>query len=389
MKKQDNCLQIDVGRPTWADIDLTALLHNLDQVSKLLYPSQRVMAVVKADAYGHGAVPVTRALVGAGVIDFAVATLEEAQSLRRAGIDQNILVLGGCFPGQEEALLQDSLMVALLDLETAERLNKVAVRNRQPISVHLKIDTGMGRVGFTPEQIGVALPRLKEMSGLIIQGLMSHFACADEQQSPASSAQQRLFADMVDLVRVGGINPVDLHLSNSAGISARYCSGCTLVRPGIMLYGGLPGDDYASVLDLQPVMHLRARIAQLRELPPGSGISYGHRYRADRTIKMAVLPIGYADGYNRLLSNVGRGIVRGRMVPVIGRVCMDWTMLDVSAVPGVDVGDTVTLLGSSEGLTITGDELAAQLDTISYEIFCRIGPRVPRRYLNGPEIGCQ
>ena len=381
MSKQDHILPNDIDRPTWADIDLNALLHNLGEVRKLLYPSQRIMAVVKADAYGHGAVPVTKELVRAGVVDFAVATLAEALTLRRAGIDENILILGGCFPGQEEVLLRESLMVALLDLATAERLNDVAVRNRQSIRVHLKVDTGMGRVGFTPEQLRIALPRLKTMPGLIIQGLMSHFACADEQQSDVSAAQQRLFADMIDLVRAGGINPVDIHLSNSAGISARYCSGCTLVRPGIMLYGGLPGDDYASVLDLQPLLHLRTRIAQLRELPAGSGISYGHRFRAERPIRMAVLPIGYADGYNRLLSNVGRAIVLGRMVPVIGRVCMDWTMVDVSSVPDVDVGDPVTLLGSSEGLVITADEMASQLETISYEVFCRISARVPRRYL--------
>ncbi|MFO7766933.1 MAG: alanine racemase [Pelovirga sp.] len=389
MEERDNCLQIDVGRPTWADIDLGALKHNLDQVRSLLHPSQRVMAVVKADAYGHGAVPVTRSLVRAGVVDFAVATLEEGQALRQAGVDQHILVLGGCFPGQEEALLRDSLMVALFDLETAERLNRAAVGKRQLISVHLKIDTGMGRVGFSPDQLRAALPRLKEMPGLIIRGVMSHFACADDRQSPVSAAQQRLFAELVDLVRSSGINPVDFHLSNSAGISAHYCPECTLVRPGIMLYGGLPGEDYASMLDLLPVMHLRTRIALLRELPAGSGISYGHCYRADRTIKMAVLPIGYADGFNRLLSNIGRGIVRGRMAPVIGRVCMDWTMLDVSSVTGVAVGDPVTLLGSSRGMTITGDEVAAQLDTISYEVYCRIGPRVPRRYHDVPESGCQ
>lgn len=370
-----------VGRPTWADIDLAALLHNLGQVNALLHPKQRVMAVVKADAYGHGAVPVCRTLVRAGIIDFAVATLEEAQALRRAGVDTNLLVLGGCFPGQEEGFIRDVLMPALLDLETAERLNRVAVRRRQQISVHLKVDSGMGRVGFTPAQLQLALPRLKEMPGLVIQGLMSHFACADEPCSEVSTEQQHVFYDMIDLVRTSGINPVEFHLSNSAGISGRYCSECTLVRPGIMLYGGLPGDYFATTLDLRPVMHLRSCIAQLRELPAGSGISYGHQYRAERPIRVAVLPIGYADGYNRLLSNVGHGIVRGCRVPVVGRVCMDWIMLDVSTVADVAIGDPVTLLGSAHGVTISGDAMAAQLDTISYEVFCRIGARVPRRYL--------
>jgi len=359
-KRQDPSVS-QIGRPTWADIDLGALHHNLGQANDLLHPGQRVMAVVKADAYGHGAVPVSRALARAGIIDFAVATLEEAQALRRAGIDANLLVLGGCFPGQEEGFIRDGLMPALLDLETAERLNKVAVLRRQQIRVHLKIDSGMGRVGFTPEQLQVALPRLKSMPGLVIQGLMSHFACADERASAVSAAQLKVFSDMMALVRSNGINPVEFHLSNSAGIAGHYCPECTLVRPGIMLYGGLPGDDFAPQLDLRPVMHLRSCIAQLRELPAGSGISYGHHYRAKGPIRVAVLPIGYADGYNRLLSNVGQGILRGCLVPVIGRVCMDWIMLDVSAVADAAIGDPVTLLGSSQGLTISGDAMAAQL----------------------------
>jgi alanine racemase len=240
----------------------------------------------------------------------------------------------------------------------------------------------MGRVGFTPAQLHAALPRLKQMPGLVIQGLMSHFACADEPGSAVSATQQQIFHDMIALVHANGINPVELHLSNSAGIAARFCPKGTLVRPGIMLYGGLPGEDYAAGLDLRPVLHLRSCIAQLRELPAGSGISYGHHYRADRPIRVAVLPVGYADGYNRLLSNVGQGIVHGCRVPVVGRVCMDWTMLDVSSIPGVAIGDPVTLLGSSQGVTISGDAMAAQLDTISYEVFCRIGARVPRRYLS-------
>ena len=382
MAELEDLLLDQPGRPTWIDIDLTALLHNLGQVYQFLHPPQRVMAVVKADAYGHGAVPVSRALRDAGIIDFAVATMEEAQTLRQAGIDGNLLVFGGCFPGQEEVFVREALMPALLDLDTAERLNAVAVRQRQQISVHLKVDTGMGRVGFTPEQLRFALPRLKGMPGLVIHGLMSHLACADEPSSDVSRSQQQVFREMIDLVRASGINPVELHLSNSAGIAARYCPECTLVRPGIMLYGGLPGDAFASALELHPVMHLRTRIAQLRKLPAGSGISYGHSFRAGRPIKVAVLPVGYADGYNRLLSNVGQAIVRGSLVPVVGRVCMDWIMVDVSAVADVAIGDVVTLLGSAQGVTISGDAMAAQLDTISYEVFCRIGARVPRRYLS-------
>jgi len=182
------------------------------------------------------------------------------------------------------------------------------------------------------------------------------------------------------MVREAGIQPREIHLNNSAGLSGWDCPECTLSRPGIMLYGGLPGPDFS--MDLQPVMHLRSCIAQLRKLPAGSGISYGHRYHAHADMLVAVLPIGYADGYNRLFSNCGQGILHGQKVPVVGRVCMDWIMVDVSHVSGVAVGDCVTLLGSEGGLSITGDEWAEQLDTISYEVFCRIGNRVPRRYLS-------
>ncbi len=369
------------SRPTWAEINLLALRHNLQQALKSCSVTQRVLAVVKADAYGHGATPVTQALQSFGICDFAVATLEEALELRSAGITDNLLVLGSCFPGQEGAFLQYDVMPTLLDVDTALRLNAEAVSQKRQLKVHLKVDSGMGRVGFLPEQLREFLSQLSQLDGLTIEGFMSHLACADELNSTVTVDQQGQFRMMLQMVREAGIEPREIHLNNSAGLSGWECPECTMSRPGIMLYGGLPGFDFSSKLDLQPVMHLRSCIAQLRQLPAGSGISYGHCYHAHDDMKVAVLPIGYADGYNRLLSNCGQGILHGEKVPVIGRVCMDWIMLDVSHVSDVAVGDCVTLLGSADGLSITGDELAEQLDTISYEVFCRIGSRVPRRYL--------
>lgn len=369
------------SRPTWAEIDLSALRHNLQQAMGLCAATERVLAVVKADAYGHGAVPVTCALQSFGVHDFAVATLEEALELRGAGIVDNLLVLGSCYPGQEGAFLQHNLMPTLLDLETAFRLHAEAVRQHRQLKVHLKVDSGMGRVGFLPQQLQEALPRLCQLDGLTIEGFMSHLACADELNSKVTADQQRQFRMMLQMVHEAGIKPREIHLNNSAGLSARNCPECTLSRPGIMLYGGLPGPDFSAKLDLLPVMHLRSCIAQLRHLPVGSGISYGHCYHARNDLLVAVLPIGYADGYNRLFSNCGQGILRGQRIPVVGRVCMDWTMFDVSTVPDVAAGEEVTLLGSADGLSLTGDHLATQLGTISYEVFCRISHRVPRRYL--------
>lgn len=368
-------------RPTWAEIDLSALHHNYQQALKCCPDNQRLLAVVKADAYGHGAVPVAQAFQSWGVCDFAVATLEEAVELRQAGIDDRLLVLGSCFLGQEDTFLEYNLMPTLLDIETARRLSKAATKHGQSMKVHLKVDSGMGRVGFLPEQLGEFLAELSHLGGIEIEGFMSHLACADELDSPVTSRQQKQFRTMLSMVREAGIEPRDIHLNNSAGLSGWDCPECTLARSGIMLYGGLPGSGFSDKLDLLPVMHLRSRIAQLRRPPAGSGISYGHCYHAHENMQVAVLPIGYADGYNRLLSNCGQGILHGQKVPVVGRVCMDWIMLDVSTVADVKVGDCVTLLGSAGGMSIIGDDWAELLNTISYEVFCRIGSRVPRRYL--------
>ncbi|WP_303720590.1 alanine racemase [Malonomonas rubra] len=368
-------------RPTWADIDLNALLHNLRQAEKFCQPHQRTLTVVKADAYGHGAVPVANCFQRAGVRDFAVATLEEALQLRDAGIDEALLVLGGCFPGQEAAFIENKLMPALLDPQTALRLSAAAEQSGCRLPVHLKIDSGMGRVGFLPAQLREFLPQLLQLNGLKISGLMSHLACADDLDSGVTLQQLERFRSVLQMLREAGIVPDDIHISNSAGLSGWEVPEATLVRPGIMLYGGLPGPEFADKLDLRPVMHLRSSIAQLRTLPAGSGVSYGHKFHTARESRIAILPIGYADGYNRLFSNCGQGALHGRKIPLIGRVCMDWIMFDVTDLPQTRVGDCVTLLGSADGITITGDEWAEQLDTISYEVFCRISPRVPRRYL--------
>jgi alanine racemase len=367
-------------RPTWVDIDLDALVFNYRQALQFCPTGQRLLAVVKADAYGHGAVPVSTALAAQGVSDFAVATLEEALELRGNGIEGNLLVLGGCHPGQELAFSEEHLTPALLDIDMARRLNFQALRSGQRQQVHLKVDSGMGRVGFQNDELRYHLPELKQLVGLDVVGFMTHLACADELESAVSEGQQQNFLEMLAMLRQAGIEPRDIHQSNSAGLCAWSCPECTLSRPGIILYGGLPGDAFAERLDLRPVMHLRSRIAQLRDLPPGRGLSYGHSFQTLRPTKVAVLPIGYADGYNRLLSNRGQGLLHGCRVPLVGRVCMDWIMFDVTDVADVVVGDCLTLLGSCDGQTISGDDWARELGTISYEVFCRIGARVPRHY---------
>lgn len=368
-------------RPTVAEIDLNALRHNLGQAARFCRPNQRILAVVKADAYGHGAATVSRALAVAGVEQFGVATLEEGIELRQAGIKQPVLVLGGCYPGQEETFLQQQLMPVLSDRESLLRLEEFACQAKQMMPVHIKVDTGMGRVGFLLPEIEELLPELTNLQGLQIVGLMSHLACADVTIDEVTPEQLEKFRDLLQKVRAAGLSVPDIHISNSAGLVGWDCPECTLVRPGIMLYGGMPGEKYRDQLDLKPVMHLRTSVAQLKRAPVGTGVSYGHRFHADRETLLAVLPIGYADGYNRLLTGRGEALVGGCRVPVIGTVCMDWIMIDVTDVPQVAIGDPVTLLGEVGGQSITADELAEQVGSISYEVFCRIGSRVPRRYL--------
>lgn len=370
-----------IQRPTRAEIDLAALRHNFDQVRRQVGAQRDILAVVKADAYGHGAVAAARTLEAAGVAAFAVALVEEGVELRRAGLQRPILVFGAILPGQEAPLFDFELTPYLFDLETARRLDQAARQRGRVLAVQLKIDTGMGRIGVLPQNLGAFLAELKTLAGLQLEGVLSHLALADESQSPLNAAQQQSFRSALEQVRQAGFAPRWVHLSNSAAIFSLATPECNLVRPGIVLYGGLPAAELAPRLELRPVMNLRSRIVQLKSLPVGAGVSYGHHFHANRPSLIATVPIGYADGYNRLLSNCGEALLRGRRVRVAGRVCMDWTMFDVSDVPGVAVGDEITLLGSAEGGSITGDEWAERIGTISYEVFCGIGKRVPRVYL--------
>ncbi len=371
-------------RPTRAEIDLSALVHNLRQLRTCCSQGEGVLAVVKADAYGHGAVEASRALEAEQVEYFGVALLEEALVLRAAGIQSPILVLGGCYPGQEEAFLAWKLTPAVFSMADLRRLADYGSGAGKSFPVHLKCDTGMGRVGFLPHELPELLELMPQLVGVEIAGLMSHLACADLPGSQATAAQIKNFQDLLAAFRAAGIDPGFVHLSNSAGLVAWEIPGCNLVRPGIALYGGAPLGEPSSGLDLRPVMTFETRIAQLRTLGAGQGVSYGHIYRTARQTRVATLPVGYADGYNRLLSNRGEVLIRGERAPVVGRVCMDWIMVDVTDIEDAQIGDRVVLLGRDGQESITAGDWARWLDTIDYEVFCRIGPRVPRCYVNAP-----
>jgi len=367
-------------RPTHVEIDLAALRHNLQQVRQQAGPDNQVLAVVKADAYGHGAARVSLSLQQAGVDLFGVAIAEEGMALRNAGIERPILVLGGVYPGQEQEIFHFRLTPAIFSLEAAHRLNRMAAESGTSCAYHLKIDTGMGRVGFRPEELDTVLPELAAMPHLRMEGVISHLAMADEPERPLTDVQLRRFRECLDRVRKAGFAPEFTHIGNSAAVFTRDIPECNLVRPGIVLYGALPAPCFAGRIDLQPVMSFRTSVAQLKRVPAETGVSYGHRFVAGRETVLAAIPVGYADGYNRRLSNCGEVLVRGQRARVAGTVCMDWTLIDVTDIPGVEVGDQVTLLGRDNGNRISAEEWAERIGSISYEVFCQVSKRVPRVY---------
>ncbi|HUR97071.1 MAG TPA: alanine racemase [Pyrinomonadaceae bacterium] len=370
-------------RPTWAEINLDNLAFNFHSAKQFIGPNTKYMAVVKADAYGHGAVDCARRLEAEGVDWFGVALPEEGVELRKAGIRKLILCLGGFWEGQEALALNYSLTPVIFQLEKAAILNAAARSRGTDVSIHVKIDTGMGRIGVRFDEVTDFAERLRSLTHLRVEGLMTHFAAADDlEQRDFTNLQIERFNSAVAAFREKGFSPAYLDLANSPGAVVHPASRSNLVRLGGILYG-LGGDVLPSGVakpDLKPVLSLRTKIAHLKSVPAGETIGYGRTFATRADSLIATIPIGYQDGYSRTLSNVGRAIVRGTSVPVAGRVSMDWTMLDVTGVDGISLGDEVTLIGENEGQKIGAEDLARATDTISYEITCGINRRVPRLY---------
>lgn len=368
--------------PTVAVIDLGAFCHNLSLVHSTVTPGVKVAAMVKADGYGHGALQLSRAALEAGLAEIlGVAHVDEAIVLREAGIKVPIIVLGGCFEDRAAEVVAYDLEVALYSMKLAEALDAEAQRRGKVVTYHLKVDTGMGRLGLDPEEALGAAKRLIDLKGLELAGIMTHFATADHADKSYALEQLARFERAVRSVRDAGIEVPCVHAANSAAILSLSQSHYDMVRPGIMLYGAPPSAEVGTDADLRPVMTLKTRVGHLFDLSVGESVSYGRRFIAQRPSRIATLPIGYGDGWSRLLSNKGSALVGGRRVPIVGKVCMDLTMLDVTDVPGVAVGDEVVLIGRQGEDIITADEVAHATDTISYEVFTRIGKRVPRIYV--------
>ncbi len=372
-------------RPAWVDVDVTALEGNLAKIRERLAGSPaKVMAVVKADAYGHGAVGVSRALEGAGVDWLGVALLEEGAEIRRAGVDLPILVLGTARPEKIALYARYRLTPTLSSLAELVHWRDWTAGRREPQSVHLKVDTGMGRLGVAVDEVPRALEILRGGSGLRLAGLLSHFGDADDPASPRNPAQEERFAAVLALLTPGERDGILIHMANSAAALHRPESRFALVRIGIALYGldPVPGVDPMDLrpIDLKPVMAVRARIVQLREVSAGTALSYGGRTVTRRRSRIAVVPVGYADGYAWRLTGKAEALVRGCRVPVAGSVTMDMTLLDVTDA-GAELGEEVVLLGRQGAEEITATELAAHAGTISWEILCHLGLRLPRRYV--------
>ena len=366
--------------PTYATVNLAALAHNLSRIKRYLSPGCEIMAVVKANAYGHGAVETAQALAQQGIGRFAVASLDEGIALRQAGLSASIVVLGALFEEQVFDLVAHQLTPVVSDGRILPTLAKAARSHQAPYPIHLKVETGMGRLGFSPEELLSLLDNPILRSPLQVEGMMTHLADADGADSGFTERQLGAFRTMLEQIRQCGLTLPLVHTANSAAIVRFPESHFSLVRPGIMLYGYHSFPATIPAPDLKPILSLQTRIVHLRTIPRGGTVSYNGTFVATRPTRIAVLPIGYADGYSRRLSYRGSVLIQGRRAPIIGLVCMDMIMVDVTDLASVQVGEIVTLIGHQGQESIWADEVADWIGTIPYEVLCGIGSRVPRLY---------
>jgi alanine racemase len=367
------------GRPTVGEVDLGALEFNYRQIKKRIPEGVKVLAVVKADAYGHGAIPVSLRLEKSGVEYLGVAIPEEGVELRKGGVKAPILVLGGIFGREVDQIFRFRLTPVIFRKDSLKILSREAEKRGRRVKVHLKVDTGMGRLGVPLNLWPEFLKEVRRFPRIDIEGILSHFSMMDEERD-FTQDQWRAFQRAVATAQELGISSQYLHMASSATLTAFPAYSAKLVRPGIMLYGSYPSPAFQSLLPLKPVMTLKTRIHFLKRVPPGTRISYGGTFTTKRESLVATLPIGYADGYSRHLSNHGEVLIHGKRAPVVGKVCMDFLMVDVTDIPHVSVGDEVILMGKQGREQITPEEIAEKINSISYDVLCSIGKRVPRVY---------
>lgn len=374
-----------------ADINLDAIAGNAAEIKKRLQPGVKLAAVIKADGYGHGAVPVAKAVYETADW-FAVSNIEEALELRTNGIKKPILTLGYTAPLQLEEAIQNHITLTLCDRESAEEISEAATRIGRKAEVHIKVDTGMGRIGFPAEEFfSEQAAEAVKLSNLTATGIYTHFARADEANKDATRLQYQTFMTFIASLEKRGITGLLRHAENSAAILSLPEYQLDMVRLGISLYGMYPSEEVVpDDLKLQPAMEIKSHIAFLKTVPAGTGIGYNATYVTREPRRIATVPVGYGDGYPRALSNCGRVLVHGKSVPIVGRVCMDQMMIDVTDVPEVKRGDTVTLMGREGGEWITAEEIGALSHSFHYEMVCNVGKRIPRVYYKkGEAVGAR
>ncbi|MBR5228250.1 MAG: alanine racemase [Firmicutes bacterium] len=372
----------------WVEIDLDALAHNMKEIRKKAGPDRLICAVVKSDGYGHGVPEIIDTLVEAGADQFAVAVLNEALELRRSVPDRDILVLGSMPEGTEEASIDAGLQHTVTAMWKAKALSDVAVKLGKTARVHIKLDTGMTRLGFQMTPDGVAeVVEISKLPGLDLEGIYTHFARADEIDKTWADAQYEKYQWFVAELEKQGITFRVKHASNSAAIMEMPETHNDMVRPGIILYGIYPSDEVdRSLLDIKPVMSFKTRITHLKTLPEERQISYGGRYVAPAGTVIGTVAVGYADGYTRAQSGKAEVLYKGQRAKVVGNICMDQCMIDLSAFPDVKVGDEIVLMGISGDDFISADEVGARYGTIGYEVVCAVNRRVPRYYIKDGNV---
>jgi alanine racemase len=367
----------NVKRATRAIIDLGAISHNIAEIRGKIGSKRGLMAVVKADGYGHGAVEVSRTALRSGADSLGVAIPEEGQQLREAGIEAPILVVGLIQPDEAYKVVRFRLGQTVTSTKLLEALDHEASKASTRVDVHVKVETGMNRIGVKPDDAVSFVRKVKSFKNLNLEGLFSHFSSADERDKTFSKQQLQLFDQVIAWLHLAGIDIPKKHIANSAAILDLPQSYYDLVRPGIMIYGLYPSREVSRSIELKPAMAFKTRVSEVKVVPPGTPISYGRMFITNKRTTVATLPVGYADGYSRMLSARGEVLIKGRRAPVLGTICMDMCMVDASGVEDIRLGDEVILFG--EGLS--ADEVAAKIGTINYEVVCAVGKRVPRIYV--------
>lgn len=374
-------------RPVWAEINLDNAAYNMKEIRRVA-KSKDIIAVIKADAYSHGALEMATVLLQNGATRLAVAVITEALELRRSGIKAPIMILGYTPIDFAEDLIKYDIEVTAYSYDYVEELSKETRRYNRSVKIHVAVDTGMGRIGFLPNEKSVKdVYKISKLPNIIIESIFSHFSTSDEEDKTYTEQQFDKFNTFCKDLKDTGVNFNFRHIANSGAIIDIPETHLDAVRPGILLYGYYPSKEVDSAkLDLKPVMSLKASVINIKSLPAGEYISYGRKYRTERESVIATLPIGYADGYTRLLYNKAKVIIKGRFAPVVGRICMDMCMVDITDIPGVEIGDEVIVMGSEDGLSFTAEDIAEAIGTINYEVLCAVSKRIPRVYIKDNKV---